>query len=78
MALTILTCDRFTVVIGIVLPVGKLPLMICSKQVVSCYACLNFSRLNSRYYKPALHSGDSPSQSPTECMSSILNLKALI
>ena len=63
-------CDRLTtVVIEIVLPVGKLPLMICSKQAVSCHVCFNFSRLNSRL--PALHSGNSPSRSPTKCMSSI-------
>ena len=42
MALTVLTHDRLTtVVIEIVLPVGKLPLMICSQQAV----CFNFSRL---------------------------------
>jgi len=49
MALTILTHDRLTtVVIEIVLPVGKLQLMICSKKAVSCHAYFNFSRLNSR------------------------------
>ena len=49
--------DRLTtVMIEIVLPVGKLPLMICSKQAVSCHVCFNFSRLNSRLL--ALHSGN--------------------
>ena len=67
MALTALTSA--TVVIEIVLPVGKLPLMICSKQAVSCHVCFNFSHLNSRLL--ALHSGNSPSRSPTKCMSSI-------
>ena len=70
MALTVLTRDcLITVVIEILLPVGKLPLMICSKQAVSCHVCFNFSRLNSRL--PVLHSGNSPSRSPTKCMSSI-------
>ena len=41
-------CDRLTtVVIEIVLPVGNLLLMICSKQAVSCHVCFNFSRLDS-------------------------------
>ena len=50
MALTVLTRNCLTiVVIEIVLPpVGKLPLMICSKQAVSCDVCFNFSCLNSR------------------------------
>ena len=49
MALTVLMHDHLTtVVIEIVLPVGKLPLMICNKQAVSCHACFDFSRLNSR------------------------------
>ena len=53
-------CDRLTtVVIEIVLPVGNLLLMICSKQAVSCHVCFNFSRLDSRL--PVLHSGNSPS-----------------
>ena len=69
MALTILMHDRLTtVMIEIVLPVGKLPLMICSKKAVSCRACFNFSHLNSRY--PALLSGNSPSPR-SKCMSSI-------
>ena len=53
-----------------VLPVGSLPLMICSrtyKWEVSCHVCFNFSRLCSR--SPMLHSGNSPL--PTECVSSI-------
>ena len=42
MALTVLTRDCLTrVVIEIVLLVGKLPLMICSKQAVSCHVCFN-------------------------------------
>ena len=46
---TVLTHDRLTtIVIEIVLPAGKLPLMICSKQAVSCHVCFNFSHLNSR------------------------------
>ena len=70
MALTVLKHDRLTtVMIEIVLPVGKLPLMICSKQAVSCHVHFNFSRLNSRL--PALHSGNSPSRSPTKCIRSI-------
>ena len=49
MALIILMRDRLTTVeIEIVLPVGKLPLMVCSKQPVSCHVCFDFSRLNSR------------------------------
>jgi len=40
MALTVLTHNRLTTaVIEIALPVGKLPLMICSKQAVSCHVC---------------------------------------
>ena len=46
MALTVLTRDRLTtVVIKIVLPVGKLLLMICSKQAVSCHVCFNFTNV---------------------------------
>ena len=42
MTLTVLTHDRLTtVVIEIVLPVGKLLLMFCSKQAVSCHVCFN-------------------------------------
>ena len=42
MALTVLTRNRLTtVVIEIVRPVGKLLLMICSKQAVSCHVCFN-------------------------------------
>ena len=49
MALTVLTRDRLTtVVIEIVLPVGKLPLMICSKQAVSCHVCFNSTPGNRR------------------------------
>ena len=70
MALTVLMRNRLTtVVIEIVLPVGKLPLMNCSKQAVSCHVRFNFSRLNSRL--TALHSGNSPSLSPTKCIRSI-------
>ena len=51
------TRDRLTTVaIEIILPVGKLPLMICSKQAVSYHVRFNFSRLNSRL--PVLHSGN--------------------
>ena len=49
MALTVLTRDHLTtVMIEIVLPVGKLPLMICSKQAVSCHVCFNSTPGNRR------------------------------
>ena len=69
MALTVLTRDRLTtVVIEIVLPVGKLPLMICSKQAVSCHVCFN-STPGNRRCTLAIALQDHPPA--TTCMSSI-------
>ena len=58
-----------TIVIEICTACGQPAVDDCSKQAVSCHVCFNFSHLNSRL--PALHAGNSPSRSPTKCMSSI-------
>ena len=69
MALTVLARDHLTtVMIEIVLPVGKLLLIICSKQAVSCHVCFNSTPGNRRCILAiALH--DHPPA--TKCISSI-------